>query len=160
VKWNEFAAAAPELAGAGQERFEQTGLALVGTLRKDGWPRISPVELSIVDGDLLLGMMWRSRKALDLLRDPRLVVHSATSRRAGDAGDFKLYGRAADVADPAKRRRYADVVEAKIHWRPNEPYHLFSVAIESAAFVVFGEKRVGLRWSPRGGVERWRIPEA
>ena len=27
----------------------------VGWLRKDGWPRISPVELYIVDGDLLLG---------------------------------------------------------------------------------------------------------
>ena len=28
----------------GEERFEATGLVLVGTLRKNGWPRISPVE--------------------------------------------------------------------------------------------------------------------
>ena len=55
LKWKEFAAAAPELAAAGRERFERAGLALVGWLRKDGWPRISPVELYIVDGDLLLG---------------------------------------------------------------------------------------------------------
>jgi len=160
LKWQEFAIAAPELAAAGRKRFERTGLALVGTLRKDGWPRISPVEPHIVDGDLLLGMMWRSRKALDLLRDPRLVVHSPTSHRAGVEGDFKLYGRAVDVANPATRRRYGDAVEAKIHWRPKEPYHLFSVDIASAAFVVFGEERLGVRWSPSRGVERWLIPEA
>lgn len=52
------------------------------------------------------------------------------------------------------------MVEAKINWRPKEPYHLFSVTIESAEFVVFGEERFGLRWNPRRGVERWLIPEA
>jgi hypothetical protein len=30
---------------------------LVGTLRANGWPRISPVEALIVDGGLYLGMM-------------------------------------------------------------------------------------------------------
>ena len=158
--WDEFAAAAPELAAAGAERFEHTGLALVGTLRKDGWPRISPVEPYIVGGDLMLGMMWRSRKALDLLRDPRVVVHSATSSREGTDGDFKLYGRAVDVQDPETRRQYADAVEAKIHWRPQDPYHLFSVEIESAAFVVFGAKRFGLRWNAHRGLDRWAIPGA
>ncbi len=47
-----------------------------------------------------------SRKALDLLRDPRLVVHSPTSDRAGTEGDFKLYGRAVDVPDPKRRHRF------------------------------------------------------
>ena len=47
------------------------------------WPRISPVEPLIADGHLYLGMMWRSRKALDLLRDPRCTVHSTVSERNG-----------------------------------------------------------------------------
>ena len=44
MTWEEFKNAAPELAALGEERFEATGLVLVGTLRKNGWPRISPVE--------------------------------------------------------------------------------------------------------------------
>src|SRR5437764_11139431 len=108
MRWEEFAAAAPELAKLGAERFEQRGLSLVGTLRAGGTPRISLVEPTFVDGELMLGMMWQSRKARDLLRDPRLVVHSVVCDREGTEGDFKLYGRAVDVPEPERRERYAD----------------------------------------------------
>ena len=47
VNWQEFKANAPELAALGEERFERTGLVLLATLRKNGWPRISPVEFVI-----------------------------------------------------------------------------------------------------------------
>ena len=73
MTWGKFKSHSPELAALGEERFESTGLVLLGTLRKDGWPRISPVEPLIADGHLYLGMMWQSRKALDLLRDPRVL---------------------------------------------------------------------------------------
>ena len=72
MKWREFAVGARELADLGRRLFEDAGLALVGTLRKDGWPRISPVEPYIVDRQLMLGMMPRSMNALDLRRDQRL----------------------------------------------------------------------------------------
>ena len=52
VTWAEFAEAAPELAALGVAQFGQTGLALVGTLRRNGWPRISPVEPFIANGQL------------------------------------------------------------------------------------------------------------
>ena len=123
-------------------------MALIGTLRANGWPRISPVETYIVDTQLLPGMMWCSKKALDLLRDPRVVVHSVTCDREGTDGDFKVYGRVTDVVDPATRRRSADVLEAKIGWRPIEPYHLFSVDIGDAAYIVFGRERYAMRWTP------------
>ena len=127
----------PELAALGLERFEKTGLALVGTLRKNGWPRISPVEPVIADGNLYLGMMWQSVKALDLLRDPRCTVHSTVSDRLGTEGEFKVYGRAVDVTDRAERARFAEALFEKIGWRPEEPdYHLFSVDIESAAWAI------------------------
>ena len=135
VTWQQFAVHAPELAALGEAQFASTGLALVGTLRRDGWPRISPVEPFIVDGELYLGMMWRSVKALDLLRDPRCVVHSTVSDRAGTEGEFKVYGRAIEVTDLDERRRFGDAVFTAIGFRPEEPeFHCFAIAIESVAF--------------------------
>ena len=156
MRWDDFAAAAPELAVLGEERLRLRELCLVGTLRRNGWPRISPVEPDFVDAELMFGMMWRSPKALDLLRDPRLVVHSVVSRRDGDEGDFKLYGRVRGIDDPDVRARYRATIKARIDWEPEEPnYHLFAVDIDSAGFVVFGKDRFGLAWDPEGGLRRW-----
>ena len=159
MMWSDFAVAAPELAAIGQQRIEATGLVVIGTLRRDGSPRISPVEPLFSDGELMLGMMWQSRKALDLLRDPRLTVHSTTCDRDGSEGDFKLYGRAIDVDDPDMRWRYGDVLEAKIDWRPSEPFHLFSMDIASAAFMRFGAERTAMRWSEGGKTQPLRHPD-
>ncbi len=135
VTWRQFGSAEPELAALGVAMFARTGLALVGTLRRDGWPRISPVEPFIVDGQLYLGMMWRSRKALDLLRDPRCVVHSTVSDREGTEGEFKVYGRAVEVTGLDERQRFGDAVYAAIGLRPEEPeFHCFAIAIESVVF--------------------------
>ncbi len=159
MNWRGFAAQAQELAGLGDKLFDKNGMALVGTLRRNGWPRISPVETYVVDGELMLGMMWRSRKALDLLADPRLVVHSATSDREGTEGDFKLYGVAVDIADPELRTHYGDATEARIEWRPTGPFHLFSVDISSAAYIEFGAGRRALLWTEGAGLERMRHPD-
>src|SRR3990172_2615138 len=99
MNWADFAREAPELARLGAERFERTGVLLVGTVRKDGTPRVSACEFFFFEGQLFLGMMWQSRKALDLLRDPRCVVHSAVINKSGEAGEFKLRGRAVAVQD-------------------------------------------------------------
>ena len=134
MNWAEFARLEPELAVWGAERFERTGLVFVGTLRKDGWPRISPVEPMFVGEQLYLGMMWRSVKALDLLRDPRCTIHNAVSDREGVDGEFKLYGRAFEITDLAERRRFCDAVESKIGWAPEEiEFHCFAIDIESAS---------------------------
>ena len=137
MTWSEFEANAPALAALGEERFDRTGLVLLGTLRSDGWPRISPVEFVIAHGHLYLGMMWRSRKALDLLRDSRCSLHSAVSDRSGVEGEFKLYGRAVEVQDLEERNLYSVALYDKIGFMPEEPeYHLFSIDIESASFAV------------------------
>jgi hypothetical protein len=137
VTWSELAAQAGDLATLGEERMEEVGVVLVGTVRADGTARISPVEPLLLDGRLYLGMMWRSKKALDLLRDPRVLVHSAVRSRDGADGEFKLRGRVRDIEDTATRERFADAVERKIDWRPPEPYHLFEVDIEDVAYVKF-----------------------
>ena len=161
MRWDEFAAACPDLASLGEERLRDRELCLLGTLRKNGYPRISPVEPEFVDGELMLGMMWRSPKALDLLRDPRLVVHSVVSSRIGNEGDFKLYGRAVSVENPERRAGYRATIKARIDWEPEEPnYHLLAIDVESAGFVVFGKERFGLAWDPERGLRRWEQRES
>ena len=142
VTWGEFAAQAPELEALGLAQFSRTGLALVGTLRRDGWPRISPVEPFIAGGQLFLGMMWRSVKALDLLRDPRCVVHSTVADKGGTEGEFKVYGRAREVNDPDDLRIFGGAVYAAIGMRVEDMEgHCFAIDIESVVFsVLSGEE--------------------
>ena len=139
MNWAEFAEAAPELARWGEERMKATGLALVGTVRRDGLPRISPVEPLIAGGQLYLGMMRRSRKALDLLRDPRCLVQTTVRDREDAAGELKLRGRAADIQDPATVERYCQALQEAIGWRPEGQFHLFALEIESAVFIKYLE---------------------
>lgn len=157
MRWEEFVSACPELAHIGQARFERDQLVLVGSLRKDGWPRISPCEVDIAAGHLFLGMMWRSAKALDLLRDPRVAVHSVTCDREGGQGDLKLYGRAVDVHDASLRKIFREAIKARIDWAPDEPsYHLFSIDIARAAFVTFGNGQQIMVWDPVRGLRTRR----
>jgi hypothetical protein len=154
--WAEFAGKAPELAALGEARFRATGLVIVGTLRADGRPRITPVEPRFVDGELQLGMMWQSRKALDLLRDPRCAVHSATADKDGTEGDFKVYGTAEHVSDPARRERHCQVTEQEIGWRPDEEeFHVFSIDLEEVAYAIFGDGDPKIySWVPGGDLRR------
>ncbi len=159
MKWGEFEASAQELAELGLAGFREQNLCLVGTLRADGWPRISANEIYFADGELLLGMMPRSRKSRDLERDPRITVMTPQCDREAKRGDFKVYGRALDVTDPDMREHYGQTIYAAIGWRPEEPYPLWSVDIESAGYISFGPAARLLRWTPDGGVETLRHPD-
>jgi len=154
VNWEEFAAACPEIASMAEKRFARDQLVLLGTIRADGSPRISPCEVDFAAGRLFLGMMWRSKKALDLLRDPRIVVHSVTSDREGTDGDVKVYGRLVDEPRPEVREAFCRAIQARIDWRPTEPYHLFSLDVHSAGYAVFGEGSHALAWDPERGLRR------
>jgi hypothetical protein len=159
MKWGDFAAQAPQLAELAREGFGEQHLCTLGTLRADGWPRISPNEVYFVDGELLLGMMPSSKKVLDLERDPRITVATPQCDREAARGDFKLYGRAVPVTDPGLRTRFADTQEAAIGWRPPESVPLLAVDIESAGYISFGEGRKVIRWSAERGVERVPHPD-
>jgi hypothetical protein len=108
----------------------------------------------------MLGMMPRSRKSLDLERDPRITVMTPQCDREAKRGDFKLYGRAVEVTDRVLREQYGVTIEAAISWRPTEPYPLLSVDIDSASYISFGGERRMVRWTPDGGVEELRHPDA
>jgi hypothetical protein len=120
--WAAFASAEPALAGRIQERFAIRKHKTVATLRKDGSPRISGIELEFANGELLLGMMPGSRKLRDLERDPRLALHSPTDdpppdNPSGWAGEAKLAGHAVEVdfpdsPVPGGRRWRIEITEA------------------------------------------------
>jgi len=132
-RWADVTVAAPDLAERCVRRLLDPGLVLLGTLRANGSPRISPVEPLVVDGELELGMMPGSLKARDLLRDPRCVVHSIVVSKDGDEGDAKVYGCARDVRDADARERYGVALEAAIGWRPEGDFHLFAVDVDRSA---------------------------
>ena len=158
MRWSAFAQACPEIAGLAEERFRADELVLVGTIRRDGSPRISPNEPDLAGGHLFISMMWRSKKALDLLRDPRIVVHSLPSDRMNPGGDIKLYGRAVDEHDPAVREAFRDAIRARIDWAPEEPeFHCFSLDVTSAGYTVFGKGSHALAWDPDRGLRRLKL---
>jgi hypothetical protein len=160
MRWDEFARACPEIAEDATQRFRRQELCMLGTLRADGSPRISPCELDFAAGHLILGMMWQSRKALDLLRDPRCVLHTCTTDRMGIEGDAKIYGRAIDVRDPALRQTYRDTVKERIDWAPDEPnFHAFAVDVESAGFITFAEPKTVIAWDPGRGTRLLPFPD-
>jgi hypothetical protein len=155
VRWDRFGAACPDIASLAESRFRKDELVMLGTLRADGSPRISPCEVDVAEGHLLFGMMRRSKKAIDLLRDPRCVVHSVTIDRKGTDGDLKLYGRMDDVREPDLRRAYRAAIKARIDWEPDEPeFHLFSFDVGSAGFTIFGDEHRALAWDPERGLRR------
>jgi hypothetical protein len=140
MNWTELELAQPRLAEVGQQRLIRPGVVLVGTIRRDGTPRLSPVEPLVMDGELWLSMMWGSTKATDLLRDPRILVHSVITTRDGSEGEFKIRGAARAEQDPAVQRRYADTVATTLGWEP-EPgrFHLFAVDIGDVTFIHYDD---------------------
>ena len=65
-QWANFEAAAPLLAAHGRKLIARFRFVLVGTIRSDGTPRISPVEAHIVGGHLMLVMIPGTLQARDL----------------------------------------------------------------------------------------------
>jgi hypothetical protein len=106
ASWSEIDAQAPELAARAHGFLDAFVHKTLATLRRDGSPRISGSEVIFAEGELWLGSMWRSLKALDLLRDPRFALHSGSpDPDAGWRGDAKLAGRVDELTDEERKAR-------------------------------------------------------
>ncbi|WP_345588535.1 pyridoxamine 5'-phosphate oxidase family protein [Streptomyces marokkonensis] len=120
ANWAEFAAVEPALAATVEARFGAYTHHTLATLRKDGSPRTTGLEVRFLGGELWLGMMPGSLKALDLRRDPRFALQANPGDGTGmGGGDVRIGGRAIEVEDPERRAAYVKEVE------PPEPFHLF-----------------------------------
>jgi hypothetical protein len=151
VRWADLEHDAPRFAERARDRVVGPGVVLVVTVRRDGTPRLSPVEPLLLDGDLWLSMMWQSRKAADLLADDRLLVHSIVTGPDGREGEIKIQGRAVPIVDSERRAHYCDAVQS-LGWQPIEPYfHLFVVDIADVTSIRYeksGDQHVA-RWPAR-----------
>ena len=150
LSWRDMELGAPEIARLGMARLNSPQVALLGTLRRDGSPRISPIEPQFAQGQLLIGAMAWSAKATDLRRDPRYVLHSVVTGPDSGEGELKLYGSADEAGQDF---RGAAAHAWWLTWAP-EKAAVFTLYIGQAAFVDWDIKR-GLmtvhRWSPRNG---------
>jgi hypothetical protein len=140
MHWSELSRQQPRLAARGLQRLSEPGVVLVGTIRTDGTPRISPVEPLFWEGDLWLSMLWGSRKAADLLRDNRVLVHSVVTGRDGSMGEYKLRGVAVAERDSGTQTRYASAVKAQLGWAPTPGrFHLFWVDLADVTFIRYDD---------------------
>jgi hypothetical protein len=148
--WRDLELGAPRLAMLAMVSLNTARVALLGTLRRDGSPRISPIEPYLVEGQLLIGAMAWSRKAADLRRDPRYVLHSAITGPDSGEGEFKLYGSA--VQAPEQLRLAA----AEAWWSswPSDKAIVLALHIDQAVFVGWDTEQGMMtvdRWSSQDG---------
>ncbi|WP_043676998.1 pyridoxamine 5'-phosphate oxidase family protein [Streptomyces xylophagus] len=153
ANWATFSAAEPDLAAIVEGRFGSFTHHVLATLRKDGSPRTTGLEVRFLDGELWLGMMPDSLKALDLRRDPRFALQAnpgAGTEMGG--GDVRIAGRAVEVTDAGAKGAYSKEVE------PPEPFHLFRTELtEVVRTYVEDEKYLVVQvWKPGAAVRTVR----
>lgn len=144
VTWSAFEAAEADFAATVRERFGQYTHHVLATLRKDGSPRLSGIEADFRAGELWLGMMPHSRKALDVRRDPRfaLLANPGDGTSMG-GGDVRVSGRAVEITDPPTLEWYAREVGMPL------PFHVFRVELtEVVRTAVEGDDLVLRTWAP------------
>jgi hypothetical protein len=150
--WREFTDVAPRIAAVFARRHAATGdLCMLATLRSDGFPRISPIEPRIFEGQLWIVGMPDTAKFRDLHRDPRFCLHTATvDGEAGD-GDAKLWGLVRDVRNEALQRRFAEALfeDTGMDLRGSDFDHFYAADLTGAAAVQVGGGHMDVTiWRP------------
>jgi Pyridoxamine 5'-phosphate oxidase len=152
ASWSEVEAEAPELASRAREIFEAHTHHTLATLRKDGSPRISGIVVEFAEGELWLGSMWKALKALDLRRDSRFALHSASEDPPDWTADAKLAGRVEEITEP---KRIEEINGPKAP--EGRPSHVFRLEIDELVVTGLDEPREHLvieSWHPGRGIER------
>ncbi len=92
----------------------------MATLRADGSPRISGIEVEFAEGELRIGSMLGAVKARDLQRDARIAIHGPTNdpparKAAAWKGEAKISGTAREIDSGGDAHRFLiDIREAVI----------------------------------------------
>lgn len=143
--WQQFTAAAPELAAFGTQRLEGK-VAYLATIRADGGPRVHPVTPHIARGCLFVYMEPTSPKAHDLRRDGRYALHVSVEDTSGGEGEFSLRGQAQIIGDPTVRAALFEAAKAA-GYHPQDRYVVFELGIESALSTIYkGGETIRKRW--------------
>ncbi len=154
VRWGEFALAAPEIAGRGREimYFAGIGLGYLATVRADGGPRVHPFcPIQWEHG--LYGLIIPGPKQRDLLRDPRVAIHTMGMPDRDD--EFSLAGTARRLDHAATLAAVEAAFSAT--GGTSADHTLFEFDIERALLVTYGPR--GQSTAPPRH-ETWRAPAA
>src|ERR1700736_3463789 len=121
ARWAEFESAEREFAGRVKAILTARKHHTLATLRKDGSPRVSGLEVAVNGGDLAVGRMPESLKLADVRRDARVALHALSddppeAEPGAWTGDVKLAGRAVErlaqpAEDPPGPRFWIDITE-------------------------------------------------
>ena len=153
TSWLDMNQAAPHITGQGHALLGRTRVAMLGTLRSDGSPRISPIEPYFALGQLIFGVMPWSGKARDLHRDPRCVLHNAISNPDAGEPELKLYG----VAAAASTAQRDTCTQAWWISQPRMAADVFVLELTESVLIEWDlehGRMTSTRWSPGHGLRQ------
>jgi len=154
-----------DLADGVRAILSATTNAVLGTIRRDGSPRLSGADPYFHDGQLRIWSMPRARKGQDLRRDPRVAVHSIPwdSRRlregAADVGeaDAKVSGTAVLTTGAGELSEFRAWLKSERGFEPPEDWDLFTIDVyELTVIAVDGGQLLIDRWSTTDGRQTTR----
>jgi hypothetical protein len=150
----DVAAAEPAFADRVRAAFDARRHKVLATLRADGSPRVSGIEMQFVSGEPWLAGMPQSVKFADLRRDPRFALHSGSAEPDDFSADAKLSGRATEVTDRDEWARFAEAAGSESG--PGD-FELFRVDLDQVVLVTLNEEKTALvvsSWRPGRGLTR------
>lgn len=154
ITYAEFETAAPAIATPLREKLQAAGLTMLATIRHDGSPRISPVEVVFLDGRLYFGSMPDAQKARDLARDPRCALITPIPDKHDLSGEGKLFASAPQL-DPVEAERVlrASAADNDIDADSLSGSPCYEVLVDGAAWQYLdGEAWTTRSWNERTGI--------
>jgi hypothetical protein len=142
----------PEFAARVRAAFDARAHKVLATLRADGSPRVSGIEMSFVAGEPWLAGMPASVKFEDLRRDPRFALHSGSAEPDAFSADAKLSGRARQVTADTERAAFAEDAGIPVE---DMDFELFRIELEQVVLVALNDEKTALvisSWRPGKGL--------
>ena len=136
--WQQFETEASDLAADVRRAFERGSSHVLATLRRDGSPRVSGIEVQFDGTNMTIGSMPSAVKAHDLISDGRFALHAVP----GEEGDAKVSGLAVEVNTDRRRKTGA---------------YLFRLDLRQVVYTALSDDRRYLLirvWRPGQKVER------
>ncbi len=135
VTWGDFRIQRRDLAAKGRDLFYEygVGLGFLGTVRRDGGPRVHPI-CPILTDDGLFALIVPGPKLDDLRRDGRYALHTETFAPPRHDDGFYVTGSATEVTDRGTwdgiTRQFLAERNASSPWPGFDAYVLFEFAID------------------------------
>lgn len=158
MSWQLLRNEAPEHAERVWASLSAQQHTILATLRADGSPRVTGMELDYFEDGLYFGSMPGSWKGRDLERDPRFSLHNgSTPETESTVGDSRISGTARRVLDQAVLQRFGAWMRAEMDFEPPGGFELFGTELTEAVLMrIAGEQLVFDVWRPGRGVRQLR----